>query len=74
MFIITQTNRSGHKSIWCTDGEWHGTKFVGFGAKTARSWKTRKGAERYADKRWNHPSNVNRITGVNAHTVQVEAA
>lgn len=71
MFIIQQTWNPKYPAIWCTDGDWHGIAYVGFGAKTARTWKTEAGARRYAEDRWNNPANRNRITGVNAYMVEI---
>lgn len=71
VFTIEQTWNPNYRQILCTDGDFHGVPYVGFGAHTARRWKTRKGAERFAAERWNHPSNANRITGENKYTVEV---
>lgn len=49
MFIIETLKGS----ILCETGEFLASRNVGPNAYTARTWKTRKGAEKFAAERWN---------------------
>lgn len=52
--LVATTKVDNHRMILCLDGEFHHERFVDVKVgMTRKTWKTAKGAEKYAAERWN---------------------
>lgn len=58
MFYLQHTNSAGCETLWCSDDDWHGRNHCAFPQSfragrvpSIKTWRTRKGVERWLDER-----------------------